>query len=84
MQNDTNLPEMLINSLLSMSKGQTDNREKIENLINKNLSASQKDTLSSVLSDPEKINRILSSPQAKMLLKRFSGGDKKDDGLKQH
>ncbi|MGN0447744.1 MAG: hypothetical protein ACI4GC_04245 [Acutalibacteraceae bacterium] len=72
MQNETNIPENLINALLSMSKNSNNSAQNTEKLLNENLSASQMQTLQAVLKDPQKVKEMLSSPKAQMLLNILS------------
>lgn len=43
----------------------------VKNYVNKNLSQSDKEKISAVLSDKQKLNEILSSPFAQELMKKF-------------
>ena len=63
MQNETNIPENLINALLSMSKNSNNSAQNTEKLLNENLSASQLQTLQAVLKDPQKIKEMLSTEE---------------------
>ena len=78
MQNETKLSSEMINSLFRMMKNSKGNQQNIKNIISENLDDTQKKTLSEIMSDPQKIKEILSSPQAKELLNKFS--DMKNGG----
>ena len=64
MENQINISSEQINSFLSrFTKGQNVSADAIKD----SLSPEQKDKINSVLSDPEKLKKLLSSPQAKKL-----------------
>ena len=64
MENEINISSEQINSFLSrFTKGQNVSADAIKD----SLSPEQKDKINSVLSDPEKLKKLLSSPQAKKL-----------------
>ncbi len=64
MGNEINLSKEQINSLLGGLAGGTRDSEALKN----NLTPGQKEQLQKVMSDPQRIKAILTSPEAKMLL----------------
>lgn len=56
-----------INELLKSNN----DKGKINDFVNKNLSAGQKNQLQDILSDKQKLQSVLNSPQAKELFNRF-------------
>ena len=73
MENEINISSEQINSFLSrFTKGQNVSADAIKDA----LSPEQKDKINSVLSDPEKLKKLLSSPQAKKLFDMIK--DKKE------
>ena len=73
MENEINISSEQINSFLSrFAKGQNVSVDSIKD----SLSIEQKDKINSVLSDPEKLKKLLSSPQAKKLFDMIK--DKKE------
>lgn len=77
MQNETKISPEKIKSLLSMLKGNTDGAE---SLINSTLDENQKQKINSILSDPQKLKQVLSSPQAQELMKKFGKQGEKFNG----
>lgn len=77
MENETNISTEQINSLLKQfsSSKNTDNAS-VEKAIKDSLTPEQQSKISSILSDPERLKRILSSPQAKIILDMIK--DKKE------
>lgn len=67
MQNETNLSNEKINSLLNMLKSGSTDSGKLQNMLND----SQKQQVNSILSDPERLRQLLSSPQAQSLISKF-------------
>ena len=67
MQNETNLSNEKINSLLNMLKSGSADSGKLQNMLND----SQKQQVNSILSDPERLRQLLSSPQAQSLINKF-------------
>lgn len=51
--------------------GENTSEKDVKNYVNKNLSQSDKEKISAVLSDKQKLNEILSSPFAQELMKKF-------------
>lgn len=76
MQNETKLSAEMINSLFQMMKKGKGNGESVKNIIEQSLSDSQKKAVSQIMSDPQKIKELLSSPQAKELMEKFGGMNK--------
>lgn len=73
MENEINISSEQINSFLSrFTRGQNVSADAIKD----SLSPEQKDKINSVLSDPEKLKKLLSSPQAKKLFDMIK--DKKE------
>ncbi len=73
MENEINISSEQINSFLSrFGKGQNVSADTLKN----SLTAEQKDKINSILSDPERMKKLLSSPQAKKLFDMIK--DKKE------
>ena len=69
MDNEINISSQQINSLLErFGVSSKDKSENIEKAVKDSLTSEQQSKISAVLSDPEKLKKILSSPQAKMLI----------------
>ena len=69
MDNEINISSQQINSLLErFGVSSKDKSENIEKAVKDSLTPEQQSKISAVLSDPEKLKKILSSPQAKMLI----------------
>ncbi len=69
MDNEINISSQQINSLLErFGISSKDKSENIEKAVKDSLTPEQQSKISAVLSDPEKLKKILSSPQAKMLI----------------
>lgn len=77
MGNETNITPENINSLLQKFTGskKTD-PEAIEKTIKDSLTPEQQSKIRGILSDPERLKKILSSPQAKMIFNMIK--DKKE------
>lgn len=73
MQNETKLSAEMLNSLFKMMKKGNGNQESIKNILNQSLNDSQKQAVSQIMSDPQKLKEVLSSPQAKALFEKFGG-----------
>lgn len=81
MQNETKLSSDMINSFLQMMKNGKDGQQNIKKILNDSLDSKQKEAVGKIMSDPEKLRQILSSPQAKELMKKFGStgnGDNKN------
>lgn len=77
MENEINISSQQINSVLErFGVSSKDNAESIEKAVKENLTPEQQGKISAVLSDPERLKKILSSPQAKMFLNMIK--DKKE------
>ena len=71
MQNETKLSAEMINSLFQMMKKGKDGQDSVRSILNKSLSDSQKQAVSRIMSDPQKMKQLLSSPEAQELLRKF-------------
>ena len=77
MENEINISSDKINSLLSrFGVSSQDSSENVEKALKDSLTPEQREKISNVLSDPERQKKILSSPQAKMLINMIK--DKKE------
>ncbi len=76
MQNETKLSMDKINSLLNMFKGGNTDLQGLKNM----LDDTQREAVNNILSDPEKLRQMLSSPQAKSLMEKFGKKNQGDDG----
>ena len=76
MQNETKLSAQMINSLFQMMKKGNGNSESVKNIIEQSLNDSQKKAVSQIMSDPQKLKQLLSSPQARELMEKFGGTNK--------
>lgn len=77
MGNETNITPENINSLLQkFTDSKKTDPEAIEKTIKDSLTPEQQSKISSVLSDPERLRKILSSPQAKIIFNMIK--DKKE------
>lgn len=77
MENEINISSDKINSLLSrFGVSSQDSSENVEKALKDSLTPEQREKISNVLADPERLKKILSSPQAKMLINMIK--DKKE------
>lgn len=77
MGNETNITPENINSLLrQFTADKKSDPETIEKTIRDSLTPEQQSKISGILSDPERLRKILSSPQAKMIFNMIK--DKKE------
>ena len=77
MGNEINISSEQINSFLErFGVSASDKSENIEKAVSENLTPQQKAKIRAVLSDPDKLRQILSSPQAKMFINMIK--DKKE------
>ena len=77
MENEINISSDKINSLLSrFGVSSQDSSENVEKALKDSLTPEQREKISNVLSDPERLKKILSSPQAKILINMIK--DKKE------
>ena len=75
MQNDTKLSQEKINSLLNMFRDGNTDLQGIKNM----LDDTQREAVNTILSDPEKLRQMLSSPQAKSLMEKFGKKNRGDN-----
>lgn len=71
MQNGTNLSKEMLNSLFQMMKKGKGGQESVKSILEKSLNDSQRQAVSQILSDPQKIKELLSSPEAQELMRKF-------------
>lgn len=77
MENEINISSQQINSVLErFGVSSKDNSASIEKAVKENLTPEQQSKIRAVLSDPERLKKILSSPQAKIFLNMIK--DKKE------
>ena len=77
MGNEINISSEQINSVLEQfGISSKDNSNNIEKALKENLSPEQKQKINNIISDPERLKKIVSSPQAKMFLNMIK--DKKE------
>ena len=77
MGNETNITPENINSLFrQFTADKKSDPETIEKTIRDSLTPEQQSKISGILSDPERLRKILSSPQAKMIFNMIK--DKKE------
>lgn len=63
----------ILNELMKkIGTGEQGTPEAVEDFINKNLTPSQAHTVNRILSDPETVNRLMQSEQARKLMQRLS------------
>lgn len=73
MDNETKLSREQLNEMLSSLK-KTDDQVNVNDFINEHLNEKQADALKNAMKNPELIKSILSSPQAKKIIEKFSQG----------
>jgi len=71
MQNETKLSAEMLNSLFQLMKMGKGGQESVRSILNKSLNDSQKKAVSQIMSDPQKMKELLSSPQAQELMRKF-------------
>ena len=77
MENEINISFEQINSVLNrFGVSSESNAENIKQALNDSLTPEQQDKIKGLLSDPERLRKILSSPQAKMIINMIK--DKKE------
>lgn len=77
MDMERNITSQQINSILErFNISSKDRSENVEKAIKDSLTPEQQSKINAVLSDPDKLKKILSSPQAKMLINMIK--DKKE------
>lgn len=74
MQNETKLSAEMLNSLFQMMKKGKESQQSVRSILNKSMSDSQKKAVSQIMSDPQKMKELLSSPEAQELLRKFGNG----------
>lgn len=78
MQNETKLSAEMINSLFQLMKKGKDGQDSVKSILNQSLNDKQKNAVNQILSDPQKLKQLLSSPQAKELLEKFGANGQGD------
>lgn len=78
MQNETKLSAEMINSLFHLMKKGKDGQDSVKSILNQSLNDKQKNAVNQILSDPQKLKQLLSSPQAKELLEKFGANGQGD------
>ena len=77
MENEINISAEQINSVLEhFGVSSKDNSQNIENALKNNLTPEQQRKINSIISNPERLKKILSSPQAKLFFNMIK--DKKE------
>lgn len=77
MENETNISSEQINSLLKQfSASKNSDAASVEKAIKDSLTPEQQSKINSILSDPQRLKSILSSPQAKIIFDMIK--DKKE------
>ncbi len=74
MQNETKLSAEMINSLFQLAKKGKGGQESVKSILNQTLSEGQKKSLGQIMSDPQKLKQMLSSPEAKALMEKLGRG----------
>ena len=80
MQNETKLSAEMLNSLFQLAKKGKGGQESIKSILNNSLSDSQKKALGQIMSDPQKMKELLSSPEAKTLMEKLGRGNQGENG----
>ncbi len=80
MQNDTKLSAEALNSLMALAKSGRDGRESVKSILNNSLNDSQKKALGQIMSDPQKIKELLSSPEARAVMDKLGGKKQGENG----
>ncbi len=75
MQNETKLSAEMINSLFQLAKKGKGGQESVRSILNQTLSEGQKKSLGQIMSDPQKLKEMLSSPEAKALMEKLGRGN---------
>ena len=73
MQNETKLSPEMINSFFQLMKKGKNGQDSVRSIINQHFTEEQKKAMGQIMSDPQKMKELLSSPQAKELLEKFGG-----------
>lgn len=80
MQNETKLSSEMINSLFQLAKRGKGGQESVRSILNQTLSEGQKKSLGQIMSDPQKLREMLSSPEAKALMEKLGGSTQGEGG----
>lgn len=80
MQNDTKLSAEMLNSLFQLAKKGKGGQESVKSILNNSLNDSQKKALGQIMSDPQKIKELLSSPEARAVMDKLGGKKQGDNG----
>lgn len=80
MQNDTKLSAEALNSLMALAKSGRDGCESVKSILNNSLNDSQKKALGQIMSDPQKLRQLLSSPEARAVMDKLGGKKQGDNG----
>lgn len=80
MQNETKLSAEMLNSLFQLAKKGKDGQQSVKSILSQSLSDSQKKSLGQIMSDPQKLKELLSSPEAKALMERLSKNGQGENG----
>ena len=76
MENEINISSEQVNSILERFGVTSKSSENLEKTLKESLTAEQQKKITDLLSDPERLKKILSSPQAKMVINMIK--DKKE------
>lgn len=80
MDNETNLSKEQLDALLSdLRQAKETDRVNVDEFAGKHLNEKQTQALKKAMKNPELIKLILSSPQARKLLEKLKGDEKKDE-----
>lgn len=72
MENETNLSNEKINSIISsFSSSEKSDGEKVQEILDKHLTAEQAGSIRSFIKDEEKMKKLLSSPLAKAFMDKY-------------
>lgn len=72
MENETNLSNEKINSIISsLSSSEKSDGEKVQEILDKHLTAEQAGSIRSFIKDEEKMKKLLSSPLAKAFMDKY-------------
>ncbi len=80
MQNETKLSAEMLNSLFQLAKKGKGGQESVKSILNQSLSDSQKKSLGQIMSDPQKLKEMLSSPEARALMEKLSRSNQGENG----
>ena len=79
MQNETKLSAEMIKSLFQLAGKGKSGQESVKSILSQTLSESQKKSLGQIMSDPQKLKEMLSSPEAKALMEKLGRGSQGDN-----